>query len=158
MGKEESLWLGRGLPLWLRALVWLHTATGLVPVCGVRQDESFFTRAAGTLQHQPNGPGVLQGREFGFFSLSSSVLLSFSCILLQPVFVSNNKNTTEWHLFWYIWSFYKALCIITLGRTMHNRTELCISFAAVFICLNFEITLVIKLPFLNLKEHSLCLL
>lgn len=144
----------------------LAESTGVVSYCNwtvsslwcEARCEPFFTRAAGTLQHQPNRPGVPQGRRFCFLSLSSSILFSLSCILLQPVFVSNNRNITEWHLFLYTWSFCKALHIVTVVRTMHSRVELCISFAAVFVCLNSEITLMIKLPFLNLKEHSLCLL
>lgn len=140
LGKSRCGWVVASL--WLRALVWLHLATRLIPVCSLRQDGSFCTRAAGILHHQPNGPGMSQGNGFGFPCLSSSVFLSLSHILLQPIFVSNNKNATERHPFWYTWSSCSALWIIT-PRKNHARQsrELCASFATVFGSLNSEITL-----------------
>ena len=64
-----------------------------------------------------------QGRGSGLLSLSSSVFLSLSHVVLQSIFVSNHKNMTEWNFFWYAWSSYKAVCFVTVGRTMCSRVE-----------------------------------
>lgn len=140
LGKSRCGWVVASL--WLRALVWLHLATRLIPVCSLRQDGSFFTRAAELSNISPMGQECRRGMDLAFLACPLLSSFSLSHILLQPIFVSNNKNVTERHPFWYTGSSYSALWIIT-PRKNHARQsrELCASFATVFGSLNSEITL-----------------
>lgn len=126
--QKSGFWWGVGLKEWKAPCGWaVASVFGWEHWCGfVLQLDWFQSSVWGKINPSSQGLQELSNiSPVGLECRRRQDLSFLACPLLQAVFVSNNKNITKWHLFWCVWSSYKAHCIITAERIVHSGVESC---------------------------------